>query len=109
MTVWTMRLSSGIKDRKRLRDQASFQVSISPRCVNSGMRVIVRWLVRLILLLLAYFTALHAYESSIQVIDSMSFVGSDGQLRTISCRPFDYDPCMKFSGELSKGYSALAG
>jgi hypothetical protein len=69
----------------------------------------VKWLIRLILLVLVYFTALHAYESSIQVIDNSSYPGSDGQLRGIWCRPFDYDRCMKMDEELSKGYPALAG
>lgn len=69
-----------------------------------------KWLIRFILLVLVYFTAMHAYESSIQVIDDFVYPGSDGQLRGFECRPFDYDRCMKTDEKLvSKGYRALAG
>jgi hypothetical protein len=70
----------------------------------------VKWFVRLALLILVCLAAMRARQSSNQVIGNYSFIGDDGRLRVVMCRPFDYELCKKNDEELaSRGYPRIPG
>jgi hypothetical protein len=68
-----------------------------------------RWVLRIVLLLLAVFAASKSYEDSRQVLDSIQMSGKDGQIHMTNCRPFDCALVLQFYDGIEGQYSALAG
>ncbi|MGB6742565.1 MAG: hypothetical protein WBE38_02825 [Terracidiphilus sp.] len=67
-----------------------------------------RWIIRVILLPLAWVAALHAYQDCRQVLNSYGYMDNNGQERIIQCRPFDCERALEVSKEISLHYPALA-
>lgn len=68
-----------------------------------------KWVLRIVLLLLAVFAASKGYDDSRQVLDSIEMLGKDGQIHMTNCRPFDCAMVLQFYDGIEGQYSALAG
>ena len=68
-----------------------------------------KWVLRIVLLLLAVFVASKSYEDSRQVLDSIEMSGKDGQIHVTNCRPFDCALVLQFYDGIEGQYPALAG
>ncbi|MGB0081052.1 MAG: hypothetical protein WBP90_05940 [Terracidiphilus sp.] len=68
-----------------------------------------KWVLRIVLLLLAFFAASKAYYDSRQVLDSIETPGSNGQIYMTTCRPFQCDKLLDFYDGIESQYPALEG
>jgi hypothetical protein len=70
-----------------------------------------KWILSIILLLIAGFAAMKAEDVSRQVLDSLETMGSDGKDYVSFCRPFDCKLILSFyrDSETESRYPMLAG
>ncbi len=68
-----------------------------------------KWVLRIVLLLLVFFAASKAYYDSRQVLDSIVVPGKDGQDYVTTCRPFQCATLISFYDGVESQYPALEG
>jgi hypothetical protein len=68
-----------------------------------------KWVLRVVLLLLAFVTASKAYYDSGQLLDSIQMEGNDGQIHMTTCRPFNCGLLLRFYDGVESQYPALEG
>lgn len=68
-----------------------------------------KWVLRIVLLLLAFVAASKAYDDSGQMLDSIVMGGNDGQTHMIACRPFNCSTLLRFYDSIEGQYPGLEG